>query len=246
MKLFKKDSSKKKLKNVASSTYEIIDIVLESPRYVLSLAGSGIVGSSTQAQKVSRMIIMINKDHPGIPIDADLNTMKQYDLMIWDNGETNAYYIAGSMSNFYTMCLSYTLRRLSGSFTDFVISALLEANYMCRDKYAASLFTYKQLSYFSAIELGEPVITTTEKRREEMMEYIEPRWSNQYNVRPIVIERDNPNKATIMAMSRFCFIGKDNIIAYVNPRQFASIEILLEENVDNDDHNDMIATEVIE
>lgn len=246
MKLFKKDSSKKKFKRIASSTYEIIDIVLEDPKGILKSADSGIVGTCIQIQKVSRMIIMVNKDYPGIPIDADLSTMKQYDLMVWDNGKTDVYYVAGSMSNFYTMCLSYTLRHLSWSFTDFVIDALLEANYMCTDKYAYPLFTDKQLAYFDSVKIGEPVITITNKRHDEMMKYIEPRWSIQYDVKPIVISADDPDKATIMSMARFYFIGRDNIIAYVNARQSIAIKTLLEESTNNENNNDMIATEVIE
>lgn len=253
MKLFKKKRSKEKYKKITSSTYEVIDISLENPRDILSLTGSGIVGSSIQAQKASRMIIMINKDHLGVSDEAEMRYMRSYDLMVWEYDDRNVFYVAGSMSNFYTMCVSMALNHRGGSFTDYVLHVLLEASYKCRDKYAASLFTNEQLSYFNSISIVELVITLTEKYMKDMTNMIDPSDLIQYEVVPIRISLDHPRKATIMSMGKFSLVGKDNVLVYANPRQIAAIEELVgnvRESVDTSMpdgiNDDMIATEVIE
>lgn len=254
MKLFEKKRSKEKYKKISSSTYEVIDISLESPRDILCLTGSGIVGSSIQAQKASRMIIMINGNHSGVPDETERRHMKSFDLMVWEYDDRNVFYIAGSMSNFYTMCVSTTSSHRAGSFTDYVLHVLLEANYKCRDKYAASLFTNEQLSYFKSVEIGEPVITLTKEYMKEMTSMISPSDLIQYELMPIRVSFDNPHKATIMSMAKFSLVGKENVLVYANPRQAAAITELLGEDsrelvdtsMPNNINDDMIATDVIE
>lgn len=252
MKFFKKNDSKKKFKKIAASSYEVIDFTLESPRDILSLTGSGIVGSSMQAQKVSRMIIMVSKNDTNAPSVVDLNHFASFDLMVWNMDDRDVYYVAGSMSNFYAMCVSYMSRHISDSFTDYVIHALLEANYICRDKYAASLFTDEQLDYFKSISMGEPVLVLTEDYRKKMVQLIDSSYMIRYELFPVKVSIDNPDKATIMSMAKFSLVGKDNILVYANARQIATITEVLGEDVrepislNESEQNDMIATEVVE
>ena len=246
MKLFKNKGSKKKLKQIRG-TYEVIDFVLENPRDILKVTGSGIVGSSIQAQKVSRMIIMVAKDFPNTPYEIDKDHFAQYDLMVWGYDDRDVYYVAGSMSSFYTMAVSYMSRHLSDSFVNHVIWALIEANYKCRERYGAALFTDEQLYYFNKINTGESVLDIGEKRHKEMMDLIDPNHEVQYAMRPLVIDIDNPHKASIMSMAKFSLVGKDKIIAYANPRQIEVIGTLFaNKEGEQPEEDDMIATEVIE
>lgn len=247
MKLFKNKGSKEKFKQLSTGTYEVIDFVLENPRDILKVTGSGVVGSSIQAQKVSRMIIMVAKDFPNTPMEIDKDHFAQYDLMVWGYTDRDVYYVAGSMSSFYTMAVSYMSRHLTDSFVNHVIWALIEANYKCRERYGASLFTDEQMYYFNKINTGESVLDIGEKRHKEMMHLINPNHMVQYSMQSLVIDIDNPHKASIMSMAKFSLVGKDKIIAYANPRQIVTIDTLFgTENDRSPEDDDTIATEVVE
>ena len=245
--------SKKKFKKICTGHYELIDITLENPRILLSMAGTGIVGSSKLAQRVSRMIIMVSKDLPDTLDEIELDCFRKMGLDIWEYNDRDVYYIAGSLNDFFNVFVYMAERKFATSIVDYLFKVICNISYISGDEYGAQILTDMQLNYLHAQGTFSPM-EMDKDRMKEMKELIDAKHIIQYELVPVVIMNDDYRKNTLMALADEYFIGKNRIVLYFSKVKFHVIgDIVPDFDIDDsqsEQHNDydpdMVATEVIE
>lgn len=257
--LFNKNKgSKKKYKKICTGHYEVIDISLESPRVLLNMADTGIVGSSKLAQRVSKLIIMVSKDLPGTPDETEVNYFRKMGLDIWEYDDRDVYYIAGSLNNFFNAFVYMSKNKVAASIVDYLFTVLCNVSYLSKDKYGAEIFTDEQLNYMASMGSLYQANTSNvmdEDRMKEMKELIDAKHLGSYELTPIVLSIDDRRKNTAMEMADEYFVGKNRVVLYLNAFKLHIIgdvipEFGIPEDYQQDQYNDynpdMVATEVVE
>lgn len=246
--------SKKKFKKICKGHYELIDITLESPRVLLSMADMGIVGGSKLAQRVSKLIIMVSKDLPGTPDEIELDCFRKMGLNIWEYNDRDVYYIAGSLNDFFNVFVYMVERKFTTSIVDYLFKVICNISYMSENDYGAQILTDMQLNYLHAQGTFSPM-EMDKDRMKEMKELIEAKHVIQYELIPVVIMNDDYRKNTLMTLADEYFIGKNRIVLYFSGVKFNimgdiipdfDIPDIYNQEQHNDYDPDMVATEVIE